>query len=63
MAIEEGLNREITEKIKNLLTDITRRATKINEKEICDKADKCMALLDCLSFEIHADDGLHHTQA
>jgi len=45
---EREMNRKITAKIKDLLTDIVRKAEKINDKEICDKADKCMALLDHL---------------
>ena len=63
MASQRELNREITEKIKNLLTDIMPRAAKINHKEICDKASKCMALLDDLSFGVPSDDSLNHTQA
>lgn len=45
MAVESGSNREVTQKIENLLAEIMLRAAKTNDKEICDKVDKYMVLL------------------
>ena len=41
----------ISERIRNLLTDIVYRGAQVNDKEICEKADKCMALLDRLEMD------------
>ena len=56
MGVKREESLKIREKIMNLLTEIMYRAGKINDRDICGRADKCMVHLNNLFVEIESED-------